>query len=391
MPVAPRDPADRIRVAKRAGTIAMQRTMRIPRAADAGPAAPADLWTAFRSLRDARTRYGLADRCLGVLQAMVGVAANGKGTSVFLSNRELSRRAGGIPERTMRRCLARLVAAGVATRNASPNHKRFRTVDPFSGEVMAFGFDLTPLLARAPEFYAVAAEIDAADRNRRFLVQKIRVALHRLDLAGRAPDDAADMRRAIRRIGTGPEALSAMLERLEAALPSDNVPPRAKDIPTLKMAATDGRDGRHHHRPEYEDMDKGRPGPLLPALPDRDMAEIAMTACRDAMDYAPDAPTCWPDMERHAWRMAPMMQIEPRHIASAVTRLGYRGAALAILCVLQMSERIASPPAYFTSITVGKRSEGFDVVALARRMARRAERLTAVNLVRCGDCAADPG
>ena len=61
----------------------------------------------------------------------------------------LSDRAHGMPESTLRRHLAALVRAGIILRHDSPNGKRYARRGE-GGEITdAYGFDLTPLVARA--------------------------------------------------------------------------------------------------------------------------------------------------------------------------------------------------------------------------------------------------
>ncbi|WP_245337575.1 plasmid replication protein RepC [Shinella sp. HZN7] len=94
-----------------------------------------------------------------------GELDSSSGLVVFPSNAQLSVRAHGITESTLRRQLAALVEAGLILRRDSPNGKRYahRSRD---GEVeQAYGFDLTPLLARAHELAQIAQDV-VAERTR---------------------------------------------------------------------------------------------------------------------------------------------------------------------------------------------------------------------------------
>jgi len=71
---------------------------------------------------------------------------------VFPSNRELSVRAHGPAPATLRWALAQLVEAGLVIRRDSPNGKRYVRRGEGGEIAQAFGFDLTPLVARAGEF-----------------------------------------------------------------------------------------------------------------------------------------------------------------------------------------------------------------------------------------------
>ncbi len=79
--------------------------------------------------------------------------------------------------------LAALVMAGLIVRRDSPNGKRYARRSGGEGDrpTDAFGFDLTPLVARAVEFEAMADEA-RRDRQRQHL-QRERISLFRRDAA----------------------------------------------------------------------------------------------------------------------------------------------------------------------------------------------------------------
>ncbi len=103
------------------------------------------------------------------------------GLVVFPSNAQLSLRTHGMAGTTLRRHLACLVESGLILRRDSPNGKRYarRSRNGAVGE--AFGFDLSPLLARADEFKAAAAELAAAKQYHRLMRE--RLSLCRRDIA----------------------------------------------------------------------------------------------------------------------------------------------------------------------------------------------------------------
>jgi len=156
-------------------------------------------WRLFRALTEAKTALGVTDRALSVLHALLSfhqetaltlpVAVrraadeDGEGTAgivVFPSNRELSIRAHGMAPATLRRHLACLVEAGLIIRRDSPNGKRYARRGQ-GGEIEnAFGFDLTPLVARAEEIENLAEEVRAENKAVRLLRE--RVTLLRRDI-----------------------------------------------------------------------------------------------------------------------------------------------------------------------------------------------------------------
>ena len=156
-------------------------------------------WRLFRALTEAKAPLGVTDRALSVLHALLSFhqetaltlpAADpraddedGEGSAgivVFPSNRELSIRAHGMAPATLRRHLACLVDAGLIIRRDSPNGKRYARRGQ-GGEIeSAFGFDLTPLVARAVEIENLAEEVRAENKAVRLLRE--RVTLLRRDI-----------------------------------------------------------------------------------------------------------------------------------------------------------------------------------------------------------------
>lgn len=179
-----------------------------------GRPAPQDAvhkWTLLRALSEIREGLGVSDRTLGVLSALLSfhpetaltlapdarddetgeggpLAAGARagayaGLVVFPSNRALSLRANGMSEATLRRHLSALVEAGLIIRRDSPNGKRFARRDGDAAVAQAFGFDLSPLVARAGEFEARLEALRAERRRARLI--KERINLLRRDLSKR--------------------------------------------------------------------------------------------------------------------------------------------------------------------------------------------------------------
>lgn len=126
-------------------------------------------WKTFRAIAECREALGVTDRDLVVMNAMLTclpeTALSAGDLVVFPSNKALSLRAHGMAETTLRRHIAALVKAGLVVRRDSPNGKRYARKDG-AGEIeIAYGFDLSPVLARAEEFENLAAEIAAERRS----------------------------------------------------------------------------------------------------------------------------------------------------------------------------------------------------------------------------------
>ena len=142
-------------------------------------------WQIFRTLCIARPRLGVSERALSVLNALLTfhpeTTLTGEALIIFPSNEQLSLRAHGMPASTLRRHLAVLVDAGLIIRRDSPNGKRYARKARGGETAQAFGFDLSPLVARSEEFVAMAAEIEAAAHAYR--LARERVTLCRRDIA----------------------------------------------------------------------------------------------------------------------------------------------------------------------------------------------------------------
>ncbi|MGL4240369.1 MAG: plasmid replication protein RepC, partial [Beijerinckiaceae bacterium] len=162
--------------------------------------AAVDKWRLFRELTTAREAFGLSDRSLGLLQALLSfhpetalalpgepeAALEDAGLVVFPSNRQLASRANGMAEKTIRRHIAALVESGLIIRRDSPNGKRYARRAADAGEggdrfSEAYGFDLAPLVLRAGEIEAQAEEIRRIERRRAVLKETI--SLRRRDIA----------------------------------------------------------------------------------------------------------------------------------------------------------------------------------------------------------------
>lgn len=195
------------------GQIAAQ--LQVKRAVDdagkPGSNAPAAVnkWQVCRTLTEIREHLGVTDRSLSVLNALLsfhpetalslpklrkaasdtpsGEGGEGAHPScdliVFPSNRQLGQRAHGMAPATLWRHLTALVQAGLIIRRDSPNGKRYARKDASGQERFsdAFGFDLTPLVARAPEFEALAEE-ERAQQKKRYLTKE-RISLLRRDVS----------------------------------------------------------------------------------------------------------------------------------------------------------------------------------------------------------------
>ncbi len=147
--------------------------------------AAANKWLVFQHIREARELLGATDRSLAILNALLSfhreteLSAEGE-LIVWPSNEQLMARANGISPATLRRHLAVLVECGLIIRRDSPNGKRFARRSR-AGEVeQAYGFDLSPIIARAEEFRDLAETVQK--EKKAFRVARERLTLLRRDI-----------------------------------------------------------------------------------------------------------------------------------------------------------------------------------------------------------------
>lgn len=347
-------------------------------------------WEALRELAVAREAYGLADRDLSVLQALVSffpaVLLQGDDLIVHPSNDAICERLNGMPLSTMRRHLARLVDAGVIARRDSPNGKRYARKSR-AGRVV-FGLDLAPL---ARQHAAVCAEAEAV-RAARDAHQRLRetVSLMRRDLAGLAefgaevrPDLplwtrhaalAAQSARLLRRQLTAED-----LVRLEATLLSALEDARAIFDPdeSEEMSSNEGRNERHHQNSNSDlhdlelRLESAKAQPEAPQTGPRMPLALVLRACHEIAVYGDGPIRHWHQLVRAADAVRPMMGISPSAWDEARRLMGPENAAVVMAAMLERFSAIRSPGGYLRSLSLKATEGGFSpgpmVMALLRR------------------------
>lgn len=331
-------------------------------------------WTLFRTLSEIRDGLGVSDRALGVLSALLSfhpetaLTLEGDGLVVFPSNKALRLRANGMSEPTLRRHLSALVEAGLIIRRDSPNGKRFaRRETDGEGTAQAFGFDLSPLVARAGEF---DSRLDAqrCDQRRARLLKE-RINLLRRDLTKRIAFGLDEglagpwetLRHAFLALCTplrklrGTEDFAALvgdLERLagqvtqalEHAIQSSNVDGAQNErrmsesnpnpIRDLEPASKEVGGGGEADADRTSLPGSGEAG--VKTLP----LALVLDACPDIRDYDFSGGRLdgWPAFLAVAASVRPMLGISPDAWRDAVANLGEKNAAVAIAFILQRSE-----------------------------------------------------
>lgn len=387
-----------------AAQLAAQKT-----AASPLPSQGVNKWEALRELAAARVHFGLSDRDMTVLQALVSfhpatiLGGNQDDLVVHPSNASICERLNGMPDSTMRRHLAHLVDAGIVIRRDSPNGKRYAR--RHGDEKIAFGFDLTPLARRFTEFCEMAETVRAEENRLKRLRET--VSLMRRDLAGLAeygaeerPDISlwshftamsVDIAKHLRRKLTI-DVLEALQAALKAAL--DQARNIIDPVETEIMSTNDVSSERHYQNsntysydlePSIQNALRGDFGldseveleetegavPVdehkLPNIP----LGLVLATCTEIRTYSDSPIRHWHELVRAVDIVRPMMGISPSAWDEAKMAMGPEEAAVVVAAMLENFGSIHSPGGYLRSLTskaeMGAFSCGPMIMALLRK------------------------
>jgi replication initiation protein RepC len=344
---------------------------------------PVDKWKVFRDACEARALLGVQDRALAVLDALltfhpVSELSSERAMVVFPSNAQLSVRAHGIAGTTLRRHLAALVDAGLIIRRDSPNGKRYARKDG-AGEIeTAFGFDLSPLHARAEELAMMAQQV-AAERAR-FRRVKEELSICRRDvrkLISAAMEEGADgdwtaiedmFVSLCGRIPRSPsiEQLFDIVDEMEM-LRTEILNLLEAQETSKKTDTNDDQIGRHIQNSKSDSIHELEPSSdkeqgAKPADDDRPKREpipiknfplgMVLRGCPEIAMYGPGgAIGSWRDMMAAAVTVRSMLGVSPSAYQEACEVMGPENAATAIACILERGGHINSPGGYLRDLT----------------------------------------
>ncbi len=371
-------------------------------------------WQVFRAICTAKTRIGVSERALAVLDALLSfhpeTTLSGEGLIVFPSNQQLALRAHGMAPTTLRRHLAALVECGLVIRRDSPNGKRFARKGQGGTIEMAFGFDLSPLVARAEEFEVWAEDVRAEERALKLVRE--RITLCRRDIA-KMIATGVEEGVATRRGGQDPSDWSeihglfrGILERIPRTATRRELEPIADDLTMLagevlslledhakakNMVGNESQTGRHIHNSNPNspiDLDlgfqesqgpKSEPQPE-PSRPPQKGFPLGMVleACPDIVDYAKGGISNWRDLQATAAVVRSMLRISPSAWEAAQSVMGELPAAIVVAAILQRGAAITSAGGYLRELTrkaeAGQFSLGPMLMALIGRRKRETRR-----------------
>ncbi len=356
-------------------------------------------WQVLDDIRKAKDAIGLSDRSIAVLNALLSfhqetTLTGGEPIVVFPSNKSLAQRANGMAENSLRRHLSALVFLGLIFRRDSPNGKRYARRGE-GGEIEeAFGFDLSPLVARAVEFKRLATEAIAAERQLHALRDRITISRRDIDkmiATGLYEEAPADWRA----FSEAFEGLNRRVPRranLEMLMPMADALDRLADeirtalqthIKTTKMRGNATRNEVHiqnstqnpiteselglpretrattepHHETQEQiepKSPKDRPQRSFP-LP------MVLDACPDIAEHAPNGINSWRDLMATAASVRPWLGISPSAWEEAIEAFGPEDAAVVLAAILQRSSLINCAGGYLRTLTEKARAGAFSL------------------------------
>ncbi|OEC93544.1 plasmid replication protein RepC [Rhizobium sp. YK2] len=407
---------------RRPMSLAMLASQRIAETIE--PGITRNKWKLFRAICEARPALGVTDRALTVLDALLTFypadeISEERGLIVFPSNAQLSIRARGMTAATLRRHLAGLVEVGLIIRKDSANGKRYARRDGAGDVSEAFGFSLAPLLARANEIEALAAQAIAG--RERLRATRERLTICRRDVAkliGMAVEEGAagdwemittTFREIVARIprAAGIDHLSSALD--EMSLLREEIVNRLKmQTKASKMDANESQIERHKQNSNPEstsdlepaserkqgvnsvdraatsngdeknsevEVEAGGRKPNRPTGVSGDLKSfplgMVLQACPQIADYGPGGRIeKWRDLMSAAVVARSMLGVSPSAYQDACLAMGPENAATVMACILERGGHINSAGGYLRDLTrrteAGKFAIGPMLMALMR-------------------------
>ncbi|ATN37000.1 replication initiation protein RepC (plasmid) [Rhizobium sp. ACO-34A] len=345
----------------------------------------ADKWQVFRDVSVAMDVLEVQSSSLAVLDALLSFLPGnelrqGSQLVVFPSNVQLALRAHGMAGATLRRHLAMLVDAGLIVRKDSANGKRYARKDGAGQIETAFGFDLSPLLARSEELALMAQQV-LADREV-FRKAKENLTICRRDvrkLISAAMEEGADgdwesledtYIALVSRIPRAPRLndLSGILDEME--LLREEIINRLEILQNAENNSSNDAHNEHHihdsksesiieFEPSSEKEQGARLREIRQAVDGQTKAfplGVILKACPTIGDYGPGGGIAtWRDLMSAAVVVRSMLGVSPSAYRDACEAMGPENAAAMIACILERANFINSAGGYLRDLT--RRSE----------------------------------
>ncbi|MFW7355007.1 MAG: plasmid replication protein RepC [Brucella sp.] len=359
-------------------------------------------WVIYKQLCVAKSAFDLNDRCLAVLSSLLSFLPDDymnekTGLVVFPSNRQLSLRAHGMPESTLRRHLASLVEAGIIARKDSPTRKRYAHKDKEGGIELAFGFSFAPLLNRASEIATVADQILSDQKALKRLRDEVSVI--RRDIAAAFADNTnvsgnlcADLQEIFVRFRDVVDAIprrasfdeltviKANLDAIgnEVAIALNNM----ENVPEVSGSVAQSE--RQHNESLPESLFESQNGKKIDLKVNSSEATVPVSlereerirvspsisldqvlrTCPDIREYGANGIASWRDLHDASRIVSGFLGISRSAYQEAITSMGAETASTAIAWILQKLATINSPGGYLRSLTQKARGGGFSISQL---------------------------
>lgn len=345
----------------------------------------ADKWKVFRDASAAMELIGIQSNSLAVLDALLSFYPENELRQdaqliVFPSNAQLALRAHAMAGATLRRHIAILVEAGLIVRKDSANGKRYARKDGNGQIESAFGFDLSPLLARSDELAMLAQQVmanRAAFRKAKESLTICRRDVRKLISAAMEEGAEGDWQAIegiyVALVGRIPRAptladVTTALEEMEIL--REEIVNRLENQEDFENNSTnDAHNERHIQNSNPESSNELEPSSRnelgrKPGEPPRSKSEpikafplgVVLKACPTISDYGPGgAIGNWRDLMSAAVVARSMLGVSPSAYQEACETLGPENAAVVIACILERENFINSAGGYLRDLT--RRSE----------------------------------
>ncbi|MDB6179524.1 plasmid replication protein RepC [Paracoccus sp. Z330] len=341
-----------------------------------------DKWQLLRELSVARKEFGLSDRDLTVLQALLSFYPSAQFDMpdrmiIHASNATICERLHGMPCSTMRRHLAKLVDSGLLIRRDSPNGKRYvrRTA---SGN-RAFGIDLTPLphlfehiTQTAARIRAEAAELgmqrETASLMRRDLINALQSA-HDLptELASDLSEVIEMSGKALRRKQNLKQVndLKSLLSESLDLIGFVNTPSTSEQLSTNQPQ--NEQHIQNTNKDYFESSGLKNTSNAQIALPPLD---DILSSCKEMQTMTANHIENWDDFHTAAEHLYPAMGIGSHVWFEAKKSMGLSIASLALAAILERFNNIRSPSAYMRTLAAKAAKGQFSIGPMIKALAR---------------------
>jgi len=360
-------------------------------------------WHVFQNIKETRMALGATDRALAILDALLSFHPDtalygGSALIVWPSNEQLIRRANGMSPATLRRHLANLVDCGLVIRRDSPNGKRFARKGQ-GGEVeQAYGFDLSPIVARAEEFKDLAEAVRAEAKAYRLVRERLTICrrdIVKMIEAGIEEGVPANWGR----VQQTYQAIVSQIPRTaprqvleEIAADLDDLWVQVRDalesfVKTKNLNANESQIERHiqNSKPDYKSESESGLGikeeasgnaaitDNIRSLPRRELPlTIVLDACANMLWLVKGGGGIrnWREFLAAAEVARPSLGISPSAWEEARTAMGEQQAAIAVAAIYQRADQINSAGGYLRNLTEKAKAGKFSVWPMVMALLR---------------------